>query len=267
MTVESSRPPELQVLVVDDDPLNRRMMELILSRQGHHVEMAINGLEAVDALKARRFDIVFMDLQMPVMDGMEASRQIRQMETDQQRTFIVALTASYLPEQGEELYAAGIDNYLAKPFEVEHVLRMLKYRSDAIEAAVSKIEIPHPAEISITDVLDFQIGVKRIGGDLEVYWELLNDFIDELPDKIDKIQQFYDAKDLDALARAAHNLKGVSANLGILQLSKYADRLDKQTTAGYTDDLAQTIKEITATARKLVEIARIFLAGRKIHDR
>lgn len=117
----------LKVLVADDDDLNRRMMQIILSREGYQVQCVVNGQEAYDAVKAARYDIVLMDLQMPVMDGMEASRCIRDWEQDKQHTFIVALTASYMPEKGRELFEVGIDNYLSKPFEIEHLRRILQY--------------------------------------------------------------------------------------------------------------------------------------------
>jgi CheY-like chemotaxis protein len=117
----------LKVLVVDDDILNRRLMKVLLSREGYQVDVAANGLEAFDAVKFQKFDIVFMDLRMPVMDGIEASRRIREWEEGGRHTFIVALTASYLPEEGHRLFEAGIDNYISKPFQMEHIQRMLAY--------------------------------------------------------------------------------------------------------------------------------------------
>src|SRR5215211_1062264 len=123
--------PQLKILVVDDDVLNQRMMQLLLMREGHRVDLAFNGLEAFEAIKIQKYDIVFMDLQMPVMDGIEASRRIRMWENGGQHTFIVALTASYLPEQGHVLFEAGIDNYVSKPFEMEQVQRLLKYAFQA----------------------------------------------------------------------------------------------------------------------------------------
>lgn len=122
----------LKILVVDDDALSRRLMQVLLNSDGHHVEVAANGLEAFDAVKFRKFDIVLMDLHMPVMDGVEASHRIREWENGDQHTFIVALTASYLPEEGHVLFEAGMDNYLPKPFQMDHLKRLLKYRSDAI---------------------------------------------------------------------------------------------------------------------------------------
>jgi CheY-like chemotaxis protein len=128
-TRESEKVFSLKILVADDDALGRRLMHLILTKEGHRVELAANGLEALEAVKRNQFDIVFMDLHMPDMDGMEASRQIRAWEKGGSHTFIVALTASYLPEIGESLFDAGMDNYISKPLDVAQVQRLLKYSS------------------------------------------------------------------------------------------------------------------------------------------
>jgi CheY-like chemotaxis protein len=125
--MKSENVVSLHILVVDDDALGRRLMHLILTKEGHRVDVASNGLEALEAVKHHRFDIVFMDLHMPDMDGMEASRQIRAWEGAGAHTFIVALTASYLPEIGEALFEAGMDNYISKPLDVTQVQRLLKY--------------------------------------------------------------------------------------------------------------------------------------------
>ena len=130
-TLEAESKLSLKILVTDDDDLSRRLMRVILTHEGHRVEVAANGLEALEAVKNNKFDIVFMDLHMPDMDGMEASRQIRAWEDGDSHTFIVALTASYLPEIGQALFDAGMDNYISKPFEVEQIQRLLKYSSPA----------------------------------------------------------------------------------------------------------------------------------------
>ena len=129
--LESQKRLSLKILVADDDALGRRLMEVILTHEGHQVDMAANGLEALDAVKQKKFDIVFMDLHMPDMDGMEASRQIRAWENGDSHTFIVALTASFLPEIGQALFDSGMDNYISKPLQVEQLERLLKYSSPA----------------------------------------------------------------------------------------------------------------------------------------
>jgi len=129
--LEAEKTLSLKILVVDDDALGRRLMHLILTKEGHRVEVAANGLEAVEAVKQNKFDIVFMDLNMPDMGGMEASRKIRAWENGDSHTFIVALTASYLPEIGQSLFDSGMDNYISKPLDVAQVQRLLKYSSPA----------------------------------------------------------------------------------------------------------------------------------------
>ena len=129
--LEAEKAFSLKILVTDDDDLSRRLMRVILTQEGHRVEVAANGIEALEAVKNNTFDIVFMDLHMPDMDGMEASRQIRAWESGDSHTFIVALTASYLPEIGQALFDSGIDNYISKPFEVAQIQKLLKYSSPA----------------------------------------------------------------------------------------------------------------------------------------
>ena len=129
IALENDRNSQVKLLVVDDDEMNRRMMKILLGREGFQIDVAVNGIDALDAVKARHYDIVFMDLQMPIMDGLEASRHIREWENEATHTYIVALTADYLPENGQVLFEAGIDNYISKPFQLEHIQRLLKYIS------------------------------------------------------------------------------------------------------------------------------------------
>lgn len=254
--------PLLKILVVDDDDLNRRMMKVLLGREGYQVDLAGNGMEALDAVKYHHYDIVFMDLQMPVMDGVEASRRIREWENGGSHTYIVALTASYLPEEGHILYEAGIDNYIAKPFELEHIQRMLSYISDRHKEETKNVEKPSGSAVDPTNgILDIRLGLRRVGGDWDVYKELLNDFIEELPDKLDSLQAYFRERELSALSRAAHNLKGVAANLGAIRLSESAAKLDKQCNDGYTDSLEGLILEIKDMGNRLQEAVRNFPAS------
>jgi CheY-like chemotaxis protein len=245
--------PSLRILVVDDDDLNRRMMQVLLKREGHQIELAASGMEAIETIKHSEFDIVFMDLQMPFMDGVETSRRIRDWEEGRRHTFIVALTASYLPEQGQELFEAGIDNYIAKPFEVEHIERMLMYSSKGLRAAADETPASDLA-------LDFRKGIQRVGGDLATYKEFLSDFLQELPAKMQDMQLHFDAGNWEALSRAAHNLKGVSANLGAQEIAEAARKLEKQSVEGYTEQNSGLLLEVKRATGRFQDVAKEFLA-------
>jgi CheY-like chemotaxis protein len=262
----AERNSKSKILVVDDDELNRRMMQVLLKREGYQVDLASNGLEALDMIKRQHYDVVFMDLQMPMMDGIEASRRIRKWENGGKHTFIVALTASYLPEKGQELFDAGIDNYISKPFELEHIQRLLKY-SLTPRPSIAHIaeQLAASAEESPKQILDIEKGIQQVGGDPETYRELLGDFIDGLPERLRLIQHSFTKRDLAGLSRAAHNLNGVAANLGALQLSEYARKLDMQSVGGYTDALDDLLREIQLTGSKLLETSNNFLTNRTIN--
>lgn len=253
----------LSILVVDDDELNQRLMRVLLTREGHHVEVASNGVEALEAIKRKKYDIVFMDLQMPVMDGIEASRQIRAWENGGAHTFIVALTASYLPEKGQILFEAGMDNYISKPFQMEHIHRLLRYSSRAMFDSSTSTSVAAVDAGSTKQVLDTHFGIHQVGGDPGDYRELLADFIQELPEKIQPLHKFCEARDIEKLSRAAHNLKGVAANLGATQLSNLAHRLDEQSSGGYTEGLRETIKDLEIAANILSGYANDFLNKRE----
>ncbi|HSL30812.1 MAG TPA: response regulator [Anaerolineales bacterium] len=164
----AEKKPALKILVADDDPLNQRLMQVLLGREGHDVAVASNGMEAFDAVKFQHFDLVFMDLQMPVMDGMEASRRIREWENGSQHTFIIALTASYLPEEGHRLFEAGIDNYISKPFQLEHIERMLKYSMAARAFVARSPEVTFPQKLSSKEILEIQRGLADLGSSDDV---------------------------------------------------------------------------------------------------
>ncbi|HKJ39105.1 MAG TPA: response regulator [Anaerolineales bacterium] len=251
---------QLKVLVVDDDEMNRRMMHLILTREDHYVELASDGFEACEAVQKNNFDIILMDLQMPKIDGVETSRRIRASGDAGRRAYIVALTASYLPEKGNELFEAGIDNYIAKPFDVGHLRQMLKHgldhrKGDAKYDSTNVEKDGDEMEQGFSPV----IGLRQVGGDEEMFRELLADFANELPQKIDNMEKCLGERDMDGLSRDAHNLKGVSSNLGALQLSQHAGRLENKAGEGYTEAVYLEMKEIKTVSGEFINSATNFL--------
>jgi len=118
----------LRVLVAEDNAVNQKLIAKLLSRDGHSVTIVSNGLEAIEALGQLEVDLVLMDVQMPVMDGLEATRQIRQQEAGRSRhQRIVAITANAFDGDREKCMAAGMDDYLTKPIQSSELRRILKY--------------------------------------------------------------------------------------------------------------------------------------------
>lgn len=257
--IDKSPEHRLKILVVDDDEMSRRLIRLLLVRDNHDVQVVANGLEALEAVKEQYFDVVFMDLQMPFMDGLETSRRIREWENGDLHTYIVALTASYQPERGTLMFEAGIDNYISKPFEVEHVRQLLGIlaRSEQQPTIQNSLLVgvrPGPAP-----VLDIRIGTQIVGGDKQSYKELLKDFIQGLPNRVELLERLLEEKDFSSLAREAHNLKGVSSSLGAWEISQFADKLDMQSNEGYTDQNRALILDLRRAESSLQRVANDFL--------
>lgn len=121
--VQSSGEPP-RILMAEDNPINQRVGKLILQRAGYSIDLVENGREAMEAHRAHAYQLILMDCQMPVMDGFEASRQIRAL--DQQQPVIVAVTANALVGEREKCLQAGMDDYLSKPFQAEQLVSVVR---------------------------------------------------------------------------------------------------------------------------------------------
>lgn len=253
---------QLKVLVVDDDEMNRRMMHLILSREDHYVELASDGFEACELALKNSYDIILMDLQMPKMSGIETSRRIRASENGENYAYIVALTASYLPEKGDELFQAGIDNYIAKPFDIMHLRQMLKHGLDHRKSNIEyKIEPSNSEKEKNEWIFDPTVGIKQVGGDEELFRVLLADFVKELPLRVASLEECLAERDTDGLSRTSHNLKGISSNLGALQLSQHAGMLENRASEGYTELVMNDVEAIKKISSEFVQDASNYLGN------
>jgi len=249
------------ILLVEDNDLNRQMMNVMLSRQGHIVTTASNGMEALEAVKNKRFDIIFMDIQMPVMDGLEACRRIRDYEGDSHHTPIVALTAHAM--QGDVLICleAGMDDYISKPIDPQLVFQVLELGTRGI-SNIAPLDTINPNGYNTVEeapILDILNALPRFENDLEVYRKFVAEVIQSLPERLDNMQLDFEAGRWKELSDQAHNLKGVSANLGLMQLSAMASILDKQSGNGQPGLAGETLKDIQKMIGRLESATRELL--------
>ncbi|WP_164103624.1 hybrid sensor histidine kinase/response regulator [Candidatus Laterigemmans baculatus] len=208
----------VHVLLVEDNHINQKMAGYFLRKAGHRVEVAENGLEAVEACNRQRFDVVLMDVQMPEMDGFEATAKIRQDAAEQHRehTPIIAMTAHALKGDRERCLEAGMDDYIAKPLQAEEVLAMIDRMTaesesePAEEAAEQGTSIAAPSLESL---------VMRFEGNHQLAQELSEAFSEEYPRLMRQIHDAIEAHDATKLQRASHTLKGAVGMLGAQRLA------------------------------------------------
>jgi two-component system sensor histidine kinase/response regulator len=222
-----SNPPAifLRILIAEDNLVNQRLAMRLLEKRGHHVTVVENGRQALDALEDSQFDLVLMDVQMPVLDGIEAVMEIRSREIDtpfHQR--VVALTANAMKGDKERYLAAGMDGYLSKPIRQQELDEMLDgYFPGRDEAPVPETT-PEPGTADSIDQVEL---MNRIGGDLTFLLELTDLFRTEYPELLDVARQALAEENSDGLMRAAHALRGALANLAATGPSSSASALEE----------------------------------------
>jgi len=217
----------LNILVVEDNHLNQKMIYTYLTRQAHTVKMAGNGVEAIEMLKTRTFDLIFMDVQMPIMDGLEATRRIREMEGQNIHTPIIAMTAYALQGDNQRCIEAGMDDYISKPLDTRRLVQVIYAWSKKKTGRLLLLEKEQTEQGSMPDtILDVNAALPRFSNDIKFYKSLLDELIDSLPSRIEELRSLYNSRQWVRLADQAHNLKGVAANFGLLKMSAIARQID-----------------------------------------
>jgi PAS domain S-box-containing protein len=205
----------LKILVAEDNAINRRVVVAILERQGHAVTIAVNGREAVLAAATNAFDLALMDVQMPEMDGLEATAEIRAAERHTGAHLpIIAVTANAMKGDLEVCLNAGMDSYLAKPINASELFALIDSMTSPASRAPEAAVPPAAAEPPTQPVLDLEEVLERVGGDRALLLEVALLFRDESPGMLSRIKQCIDDNDAAGLEGAAHSLKGACFNLG-----------------------------------------------------
>jgi signal transduction histidine kinase/CheY-like chemotaxis protein len=224
------------VLLVEDNFVNQKVAVRFLERLGCTVEVASHGAEGVAACQQRHFDIVLMDLQMPVMDGMTATRKIRELETTG-HVPIVALTANAMTGDRELCEAAGMDGYLTKPIEVERLRNVLtKYGLETNEADSSAATPPPAPAASLKPPVDLRGFQSITNGDSAFAQELAVTFIASGEQQLADMAAAAARSNRVALARAAHQLKGACANIHAHGLKALAERRENESVKQFLSD-------------------------------
>jgi CheY-like chemotaxis protein len=230
----------LKILLAEDNAVNQKVALRLLEKLGYRADVAANGLEALEAVRRQTYDLVLMDVQMPEMDGLEASRRLKGGEAGPAIPWIIALTADAMQGDREKCLAAGMDDYLTKPIQVA-----------ALVAALARTPLPAaaPETEAVIDRQAFEAFRTSMGADFIV--ELLEVFNEDAPQLIQALRQAQAEGDAQAFRRAAHSLKSTSASFGALALTELARELEGLGKTGNLDGAGDKLAQAEALYQRL----------------
>jgi len=252
------------VLLVEDYPVNQQVAMRNLTGAGYSVDIACNGQEAVDFFERGGYDLILMDVQMPVMDGIEATRIIRALERDArppQRVPIIALTAHAVKDYIDACLKAGMDDYLIKPVWRQNLIDRVDFwitQDPSPESAAH----PDPMVSSVAPSgdrhagdapLDFERALAEFEGNREFLTGLLEKFLENVRNQLGIIREALDRADAEILGREAHAIKGGAANLAAAELSSAAAELEKTAKSGSLDEAAGGLENLVKAYKRLDE--------------
>jgi len=253
-----SKPGKLRLLLAEDNRVNQKLAIHLLEKMGHEVSLAVNGKEAVEMLRRKSFDMVLMDIQMPVMGGVEATRWIRE---EEQKTGshipIIAITAHAMSGDAEKYLQSGMDGYVSKPVgydllraEIERLAKMPVHQKGK---TVNEKTSSH---------LDFDYGelLARVDNDRELLHDLLRIFKEEFPRYLQALREAVGTGDGKLVASAAHTLKGMFLNLAAAPAAAAASRLEQLGRNGEKSGFQDALADFERDAANLSPQLDAFMA-------
>jgi CheY-like chemotaxis protein len=258
--------------VAEDNPVNQMVVVQLLRKRGYSVDVAANGLEAVEAVTHRSYAAVLMDCQMPEMDGYEAAAAIREGEGAgvERRLPIIAITANVMPGEREKCMVAGMDDYMSKPInpdeldlvltrwipQTDHLQTGYLQTNNLVSENVGQVVIPTWADAVDYAVLD-KLRELQEEGQPDVLTDLITLFISDARSRLAALGTAVTEQDGDALQRTAHTLKGSSSNLGAQRMVLLCEEVEK---AGHSDHLVD-VPDVLARLEREFEAVCLSLKG------
>jgi CheY-like chemotaxis protein/HPt (histidine-containing phosphotransfer) domain-containing protein len=214
----ASRHP-LRILLAEDNVVNQKLATRLLERMGYRIDIASNGLEAVESVDRQRYDVVLMDIQMPELDGLEATRRILASHSSGDRPTIIAMTANAMDGDRAMCLAAGMDDYVSKPIRVAEL-------AEALQRAWTSRNPAGDAEASdpVIDIAAYQELEATAGSEFAA--ELVATFLEEAPAMLGELRIAHAASDSETFRRVAHSIKSNGATFGAVTLFELARELE-----------------------------------------
>jgi CheY-like chemotaxis protein len=254
----SKQCPLLRILLVEDNLINQKLAKKFLEKQGHSVQIAHNGLEAVTCFEQHVFDLILMDFQMPTMNGLEATVKIRQLE--QQRNghiIIIAMTANALLEDEQRALTAGMDGYLPKPIDFQQLLALIAHFFPPYAAPDEA-----PALAELTALCDWEKALARLGGNHEILTMMVSLFLEEQPCYLRAIKAALQTQNAVELRRELHTLKSLCATFGSESLEAQLRELEL---FAVRQDFSQISRELVPVESNLQQLNQFLVQKIQSH--
>ncbi len=274
--VNEQKKYEKSILLVEDNPVNQKVAVALLTKAGHTIEIAKNGEEALTKLERKDYGLVLMDVQMPVMDGLEAARRIRLREQGKQHIPIIAMTAHAMQGDRERCVEAGMDDYISKPLDRRSLFAAIDRWmntepeekpaakqaapfvdvEEVIEEKSATEETPRPqpsagSRAMGSPPLSMTTALPRFDNDRAFFNEMAQDFLDHLPARVVEMRKCFQEVDAVSLSRTAHNLKGMAATFSATHLTELTSTLEKECGEDKLLQAERLIDEIEQESNKI----------------
>ena len=245
-TLAEDHKRRFRILVAEDNIVNQKVALGMLGKLGYRADVVSNGKEAVEALERKPYDLVFMDIQMPELDGFEATQAVRdpQSRVRNPRIPIIAMTAHAMKGDRERCLAEGMDDYVSKPIQ-------LKELADAIDRQSSgtpRLEPPEPPEAPVPEsekeIFDGTSLLHRLEGDEDLCRDILMGYVEDLPIQMEKLESALRKNDMTVAVRQAHSIKGASANIGAQRLRETALEIEVAGKRGETETMLLLVRKM-----------------------
>jgi signal transduction histidine kinase/DNA-binding response OmpR family regulator len=244
-----------KVLVAEDNKVNQQLAMQLFARMGYRADIAGNGLEVISALHRQHYDVVFMDVHMPEMDGLSATRHICQEWSPTARPWIIAMTANAMEGDRENCLNAGMNDYISKPIRVEELIRSLSQSPSRVENSEPELVLEEAIDTSVLQAFRHTMGPEAD----QFLAQLIEIYLEETPSLLQVMAAAQAKSDATAMAQSAHTLKSSSASLGAITLSKLCEQLENlgnsHATVGALEVMTQVESEYERVKVALQQIA------------
>jgi PAS domain S-box-containing protein len=251
-TLARSNP--LRILIAEDNAINQKVVQRLLQKFGYRSDIVSNGLEALDALKRRGYDLILMDLHMPEMDGLQAASEIQQMFAAGRGPRIVAMTANVLKRDRDACHEAGMQDFLAKPINLDHLYRILSTVTTGSEQDIPVNSVDGSVDIDFERLQMVRDTPNEDEGNL-LAW-VIDSFIADSEERLPGMRDAVENSDWDRLAEEAHRFYSSSSNLGLVKISNICIEMELEAANPEVNKIKLLDQLDEAYARVLPELER-----------